>query len=64
VVLMPRTWLMGTRGAPDDDELEAEPVLVEHDEHAVTLTLDDGEEITVDRRELIAALVHYEQQAA
>lgn len=53
---MPRTLLMGTRGGPNV-ELEAEPVLVEHDARTVTLTLDDGAELTLDRRELAAAVM-------
>lgn len=35
---------------------EAEPVLVEHDGQAVVLTLEDGQTITLDERELRASL--------
>lgn len=54
--MTPRTLLTATRGSYNDPAAEAEPVLVEHDEQTVTLTLDDGEELTFDRGELRAAL--------
>jgi nitrogen fixation-related uncharacterized protein len=48
---------MATRSNPfEDDEAEAEPVLVEMDDTSVTLTLDDGEELTFVLVELRDAL--------
>lgn len=52
---MPRTWLMATHDGPRTDT-EAESVLIEHDDRSVTLTLDDGDEWTFDRMELLRAL--------
>jgi hypothetical protein len=54
---MARVWLMATRSNPFEDvEAEAEPVLVEMDDTSVTLTLDDGEELTFVLAELRDAL--------
>ncbi|MGH2799336.1 MAG: hypothetical protein ACRDM0_17085 [Thermoleophilaceae bacterium] len=52
---MPRTWLMATHDGPRTDT-EAESVLVEHDGQHVTVTIDDGDEWTFDRMELLQAL--------
>lgn len=46
---------MATHDGPRTDT-EAESVLVEHDGRHVTLTLDDGEEWTFERVELLKAL--------
>lgn len=48
------TWLMTVR--EHAGELEAEPVLVEREGGNVVLVLDDGDRITVDRHELLAAI--------
>lgn len=52
---MPRTWLMATHDGPMTDT-EAESVLVEHDGKHATITLDNGDEWTFDRIELLRAL--------
>ena len=54
--MSPQTALTVTRGSFNDPTAEAELVLVEHDGRNVTITLDDGEELTFDHRELRAAL--------
>lgn len=41
---------------PLSGPVEAEPVLVEHDGQAVVLTLENGETLTLDERELRASL--------
>lgn len=41
----------------EEDAVEAEPVLIEGGVESVTLTLDDGTEVTFDRDELMAALI-------
>lgn len=52
---MARTPIMATRTA--ETHMEAEPVVVDTDTtNVVRLQLDDGGEITMDRRELLAAL--------
>jgi hypothetical protein len=48
------TLLMAARGVHED--MEAEPVLVAVDGGHATLTLDDGETVDFDLRELRAAL--------
>lgn len=54
---MPRTPLMATRAGRPEHTPEAEPVVVDTDDAGVVrLQLDDGDEITLDRRELLAAL--------
>jgi frataxin-like iron-binding protein CyaY len=55
------TWLMATRRALED---EAEPILIEHDGHVATFTLDDGDQIVIDRTELLAALNAASKEAA
>lgn len=52
---MPRTPLMALRAGRPEHTPESEPVLVEATDDEVTLILDDGERLTLDRRELIAA---------
>ena len=54
---MPRTPLMAMRAGRPEHTPEAEPVVVDTDDaNVVRLQLDDGDEITLDRRELLAAL--------
>lgn len=54
---MTRTPLMGTRAGLPEQTPEAEPVLVDTDTpNVVRLFLDDGDEITLDRTELLSAL--------
>ncbi len=59
---MRRTLLMGTRD--HGDEPEAEPVLVEVDGDQVTLVLDDGQSLVLDRHELADALSVAKLEAA
>ena len=47
----------------DREHEEAEPVVVETNGRVVTLVLDDGQEIELDRRELEAA-IHQEGKEA
>lgn len=51
----PLGWLMADHTSPDGDR-EAEPVLVEQDGPRVSLVLDDGSRLSMDRAELRAAL--------
>lgn len=54
---MTGTSLMATRAGRPEHTPEAEPVLVDTSTPGlVLLTLDDGEEITFDRSELLSAL--------
>lgn len=54
---MARTLMIATRAGLPEQTPEAEPVLVDTDTPGVvSIVLDDGEEITLDRTELRAAL--------
>lgn len=48
--------LMATRAGRPEHTPEAEPVLIELQGNAVTITLDDGEALTLDAAELLAAV--------
>lgn len=50
-----RTALVLTRAGRPEHTPEAEPVVIEATADEVILTLDDGETLTLDRRELLAA---------
>ena len=50
--------------AASDELAEAEPVVVEVDLLTVTLVLDDGQRIALDREELLAAAGRREVRAA
>lgn len=43
---------MALRGSPFDADVETEPVLIETDGRDMTLTLDDGIEVTFDAEQL------------
>lgn len=53
---MARRILMALRGDPQDLDSEAEPVVLETDGRDVTLTLDDGIEVTFDAEQFAVEL--------
>lgn len=51
-------WLMATVIPPaaSEEMVEAEPVLVKADQLTITLELDDGSRLVIDRGEFLAAI--------